>query len=107
VPLSIILLPAASFMKVQADGMLPSASRGPVQPVSDTLAKSEAAGVMPKSQELDAVSTPSMLEFLLGKPMLFRMMCTLVPVRMMTAVAMVLPSAAKLEASMLYWVPLL
>jgi hypothetical protein len=59
-------LPAIKCMKVHAAGRLPSASRGPVQPVSDTLAKSEAAGVIPKSHVLNVVSTPPMLEFLLG-----------------------------------------
>jgi hypothetical protein len=100
-------LPAVSFMKLQAAGMLPSASRGPVQPVSDVLTKSEAAGVIPKSHVLKALSTPFMLALLSGKPMLFRMMCTLLPVRVMPSVAMVFPSEAKVAASMLYWVPLL
>jgi len=53
-------------MKAQAVGMLPSAARAPSQPVSEMLAKSLAAGVIPKSQVLNEVSTPSMLTFLLG-----------------------------------------
>jgi hypothetical protein len=97
--LSIILLPAVNFNMAQADGRLPSAARGPVQPVSEMLAKSEAAGVMFKSHVLFAVSTPPMLVLSLGKPMLFLMICTLVPVKMMVPVT---PEESKLLASMLY-----
>jgi hypothetical protein len=115
VPLSIIALPAASFMK-STFGRLPSAWRGPnagevvsmVWPVPDTLGsvmlrKSLAAGVIFKSQALNWVSTPFMLVFLLGKPMLFRMMWTLVPVRVTPSV--LLPAESQVLASMLYWVP--
>jgi hypothetical protein len=80
--------------------MLPSASRGPSQPVSDVLAKSLAVSVIPKSHVLVVVMTPSMLEFLSGKPMLFVMTCALLPVRMMVPVT--LPEESKELASMLY-----
>ena len=93
-------LPACSFKKLQAAGMLPSASRGPVQPVSDVLAKSVAATENPESHVLNAESTPPMLEFLSGKPMLFLMTCAFDPVRVMVPVT--LPEASKLLASMLY-----
>src|SRR5262249_15587532 len=99
VPLSIIRLPAASLRKSTA-GRLPSACLGPVAPVSDVLAKSLAAGVMFRSQVLNMVSTPPMLEFLFGNPMLFRMMWASAP----DSVIVVLGSPAGL-ASMLYWVP--
>jgi hypothetical protein len=97
--LSIILLPAVNFNIAQADGRLPSASRGPVQPVSETLAKSEAAGVMFKSHVLFAVSTPPMLVLSLGKPMLFLMTWAFAPVRVMVPVT---PEESKLLANMLY-----
>jgi hypothetical protein len=84
----------------QADGRLPSASRGPLQPVSETLAKSEAAGVMFKSHVLFAVSTPPMLLLSLGKPMLFLMTWAFAPVRVM--VPDTLPEESKLLASILY-----
>ena len=61
------------------------------------------AGVMFRSQVLNMVSTPSMLLFLFGKPMLFRMMWPALPVRMMVPVT--LPDESKLLASMLYCVP--
>jgi hypothetical protein len=98
--LSIILLPAVNFNMAQADGRLPSAARGPVQPVSEMLAKSEAAGVMFKSHVLFAVSTPPMLELSLGKPMLFRMTWAFAPDRVMVPVT--LPEESKLLANKLY-----
>ena len=102
-PLSMRGLPALRCRKVQADGMLPSASRGPVQPVSDVLAKSALVSLMLRSQVLLAVSTPVMFAFLLGKPTLFRMMWTLLPDNVMVPVTF--PDESKLLASMLYCVP--
>ena len=94
-PLSIIRLVAASFRK-STFGRLPSACRGPSAPVpsiptpvpgemvgSVVPAKSVAAGVMPRSQALNIVSTPVMLLFRLGMPTLLRMMCAIAPVRVM------------------------
>jgi hypothetical protein len=98
-------LPDFKCKNVQVAGILPSACRGPVQPVSDVLAKSVAASVMPKSQVLNVVSTPPMFEFLFGNPILLRMICALSPVNVM--VATTLPEESKLLASMLYCVPLL
>jgi hypothetical protein len=80
--------------------MLPSASRGPVQGVSEMLAKSAAAGVIPKSHVLNWVSTPPMLEFLLGKPILFLIMWAFEPLRVIVPVT--LPEESKELASMLY-----
>ena len=83
--MSIILLAAASFRK-SILGMVPSGARGPsapddsmLIPVPDTLgsvvlAKSVVAGVIIRSQLLNIVSTPVMLLFRLGMPMLLRMM---------------------------------
>ena len=87
-------------MNVHAAGMLPSASRGPVQPVSAVLAKSVLASVMFRSQVLNMVSTPPMLEFLFGNPMLFRMMWALLPDKVIVPVTF--PEESKLLASMLY-----
>ncbi len=113
-------LPAASFRKSTL-GKLPSAWRGPIAgetvskalPVtvrlgSVMLRKSLAAGVIFRSQVLNAVSTPYpvMYWFLLGYPMLFLIMCTLSPVRMTPSV-LVPPPLGSLQvlAIMLYWVP--
>lgn len=101
VPLSIILLPAGSFMKSMF-GRLPSACRAPMKPVSVTLAKSAAAGTRLRSQVLNAVSTPVMFVFLLGNPMLFLILWTSVPMRMI-----VTDESLGSLASMLYCVPLL
>ncbi|AGP34154.1 hypothetical protein SCE1572_06365 [Sorangium cellulosum So0157-2] len=100
--MSIKALSAVSSMNTHAEGMLPSASRGPVQPASDVLSKAELASVMSRSQVLNAVSTPPMFEFLFGKPMLFRILCASAPVKM---IVWLLSSGGL--ASMLYWVPFL
>src|SRR3954465_11875025 len=96
-------LPALSFMNVHAVGMPPSASRAPMQPVSDVLAKSVLASAMPRSHVLNMVSTPSMLLFLFGNPTLLRMMCALLPDKVIVPVTF--PDESKLLASMLYCVP--
>src|SRR5262245_49444442 len=104
-------LAAASFRKSTCR-MPPSAARGPMAPEdsmptpvpetlgSEVLRKSLLAGVMPRSQLLNMVSTPIMLLLRFGRPRLFRMMWASAPVRMMV----VFGSLAGL-ASMLYWVP--
>src|SRR5262245_60394460 len=112
------LLPIASFKK-SIRGMVPSGARGPSAPDdsmlmpiacplvgalgSVTLAKSAFAGVRLRSHELNIVSTPSMLLFRFGNPMLLRMMWARLPVR--TMVPVTLPDESKLLASMLYCVP--
>jgi hypothetical protein len=97
--LSIILLPAVNFNMAHADGRLPSAARGPLQPVSEMLAKSEAAGVMVKSHVLFVDTTPFMLVWSLGKAMLFVITWAFAPVRVMVPDT---PEESKLLASMLY-----
>src|ERR1700753_994019 len=99
VPLSIIGLPAVRCMNGMF-GRLPSACRGPMYPASEVLAKSAAAGVIPRSQVLNDVVAPSMLLLLFGNPMLLRMTWTFDPVRVIVPVT--LPEESKLLASMLY-----
>src|SRR5450432_1775948 len=82
--------------------MLPSAWRGPVQPVSAVLAKSAAVSEMFTSQVLNMESTPPMFEFLLGKPTLFRILWASAPLRMMVPVT--LPEESNELANMSYWV---
>ena len=82
-------------------GRLPSALRGPMMTLASlVLAKSPLAGVMFRSHVLNVVSTPVMLVFLFGKPMLFRILWTLSPIRMI-----VIDESPGGLASMLYCVP--